>query len=104
MVNDCLIIALWCSCATFEAVVFAFLFGFGWCDFWLVWVLCILGLGGWLLFDSWCCGIGLRRVSVFGLGGLVWLVACCDAFCCVGLGLIVVLGGCSGVFRVVGWV
>lgn len=48
LVNDCLIIAIWCSCATFEAVVFAFLFGFGWCDFWLVWVLCILGLG-WLV-------------------------------------------------------
>lgn len=71
----------------------------GWFGRYAFWV-----WGGWLLFDSWCCGIGLRRVSVFGLGGLVWLVACCDAFCCVGLGLIVVLGGCSGVFRVVGWV
>lgn len=51
-------------------------------------------------------GVGHRLAAgfCFGLGGLVWLVACCDAFCCVGLGLIVVLGGCSGVFRVVGWV
>lgn len=74
LANACVVIVFWCSCATFEGVVFCV---FVW--FWLGWFLVglgimnsgFLGLGCCLICG--CCGIGCGGF-LFWVGDLVWLL------------------------------
>lgn len=75
LVNDCLVVVVWCSCVT--SVVF---YVFVW--FCLGWGLvglgiCILVSGVWLLFGLWLLRCRLVVGFCFGVGGCGLIVVCC---------------------------